>query len=366
MEYHQVAVPNPRLSLVMIVKNESRCLARCLQSVEGIADEIAVTDTGSTDDTIKIARQFGATISNFDWIGDFAAARNFAMARSLGEWILILDADEWLGENLAKEIPAFVRGKPAVGRVKQVSDFRRNNHTFRAQCFVPRVFPRGAFYEGRIHEQLISPLPRALLRGELWHDGYLEIQKKGDRNMKLLAAELERDPDNVYFLFQMAIEHNAIGQPEKAFGCLQKAFARVKPGDPTAPSIAVELLYTIIALKEFEAGIGVVARAEEYLGDYPDFFLVRGLFFMNLIRSNPAKYVSDLPKIEQSFQRCLELGEEQKRRSVHGSGTFLASYNLGVFYQAFGNLARARRCFEDSAALGYEPAAALLEKMQPQ
>jgi glycosyltransferase involved in cell wall biosynthesis len=349
--------------MVMIVKNESRCLARCLQSVKAIADEITVTDTGSTDDSTKIARQFGAKISNFDWIGDFSAARNFAIAQSDGDWIFILDADEWVDEKLAREIPAFVRGQPAVGRVKQVSDFRRNNHVFRAQCFVPRLFPRGAHYEGRIHEQLISPLPRALLCGELRHDGYLEIQKKGDRNMKLLAAELERDPDNVYFLFQTAIEHNALGQPEKALGCLQKAFALVKPADPNAPNIAVELLYTIIALKEFEAGLGAVARAEKYLGDYPDFFLVRGLFFMNLIRSNPAKHVSELPKIEQSFQRCLELGEEEKRRSVRGSGTFLASYNLGVFYQAFGNIAAARRCFEDAAGLGYEPAAALLKKI---
>jgi tetratricopeptide (TPR) repeat protein len=181
--------------------------------------------------------------------------------------------------------------------------------------------------------------------------------------MKLLLAELERDPDNVYFLFQLASEYNAIGQPEKAFGCLQKAFARVKPGDPSAPNIAVDFLYAIMAMKKLEAGIEVVARAEKYLGDFPDFFLVRGLFFMELIRSNPAKYVSELPRIEQSFQRCLALGEDERRRSVHGAGTFLANYNLGVFYQAFGNIAGARRCFESAAAQGYEPAAALLKKI---
>lgn len=347
----------------MIVKNESRCLARCLLSVKGIADEMVIADTGSTDDTTKIAREFGARISNFDWVDDFAAARNFAIHQTTGDWILVLDADEWVGENLAKEIPAFGRGNPAVGWVKQVSGFRRNNQTFRAQCMTPRLFPRGAHYEGRIHEQLISPLPRANLRGELWHDGYLEIHKKGDRNMKLLLVELERDPDNVYFLFQLAAEHNAIGQPEKAFGCLQKAFARVKPGDALAPNITVDFLYTIIALKKLEAGIEVVARAEKYLGDFPDFFLVRGLFFMDLIRSNPAKYVSELPRIEQSFRRCLALGEDERRRSVHGSGTFLANYNLGVFYQAFGNIAGARRCLESAAAQGYEPAAALLKKI---
>src|SRR5208337_1818599 len=138
-------------------------------------------------------------------------------------------------------------------------------------------------------------------RGELWHDGYLERQK-ADRNMKLLAAELEREPGNVYFLFQLALEHNSLGQPEEAFGCLQRAFARVQPGDPSAPNIAVDYLYAMMALKKFEAGREVVAWAEKYLGDFPDFFLARGLFFMNLIRSNPAKYASELPKIEESFQ----------------------------------------------------------------
>jgi glycosyltransferase involved in cell wall biosynthesis len=351
------------LSLAMIVKNESRCLARCLQSVKGIADEIVIADTGSTDETMSIAREFGAKILNFAWVSDFAAARNFGLDQTAGEWVLVLDADEWLSEKLGKEILLFVRGKPMVGLVKQVNDFRRNRQTFRSQCFVPRLFPCGARYEGRIHEQLISPFPRAHLGGELWHDGYLEIQNRTERNVSLLTAELERDPDSAYFLFQLAKEHNSIGHPEKAHGCLQKAFARVKPGDPLAPNIAVDFLYTIMELKKFEEGIAVVATAEEHLGDFPDFFLVRGLFFMNLVRSNPAKYIAELPKIEQSFRRCLALGEEERGRSVLGSGTFLASYNLGVFYYVFGNIEGARCCFEDSSAQGYQPAAALLKKI---
>lgn len=361
---------NPKLSLAMIVKNESRCLGRCLQSVRGVVDEIVVADTGSTDDTIKIAREFGAKISNFEWVDDFAAARNFALRQAAGDWILVLDADEWADETLAGEISAFVRGKPAAGMLKVVSDFRRHNQLLRSQCFIARLCPRGAHFAGRIHEQLIAPLPRARLRGDLWHDGYLE-NRKSARNMRLLEAELERDPGNVYYLFQLAVEHNAMGWPEKAFGCLQEAFARVKPGDPAAPNITVDFLYTIIDLKRFEEGLEVIAKGEKQLGGFPDFYLVRGLFFMNLIRSNPAKYVSELPKIEQSFRQCLALGEVPARegeaafagRSVRGSGTFLASYNLGVFYQVFGNAAGARACFEVAAAQGYDPAAALLEKM---
>ncbi len=348
----------------MIVKNEARCLARCLASVKGFVNEIVIADTGSTDDTPRIAREAGAKISRFDWVDDFAAARNFVIDQTAGDWILVLDADEWVSETLAKEIPLFARGEPAVGQLKIVSEFRRNNQTLFSQCFIPRLFPRGARFQGRIHEQLVSSLPRARLSGDLRHDGYLAGNKAG-RNMRLLAAELAREPDNVYFLLQLAAEHNAAGLPEKAFGLLQKAFVRVKPDQPSAANIAVDLLYTILELKEFEAGIEVVARAEKYLGDFPDFFLVRGLFFMNLIRSNPAKYVSELPKIEQSFQRCLALGEAKNPgRSVRGAGAFLAHYNLGVYYHAFGNIPAARHCLECSAAQGYQPAAVLLKQMQ--
>jgi glycosyltransferase involved in cell wall biosynthesis len=362
LDYCEVAAPNPKLSLAMIVKNEARCLARCLESVKGIVDEMVIADTGSTDETIEIARKFCATVVNFEWIGDFAAARNFAVDRTAGDWILALDADEWASDGLAKEIAGFVRGKPAIGRLKIVSDFRRNKQAFRSQCYVSRLFPRGAHFEGRIHEQLISPLPREHLRGDLWHDGYLE-KTKGDRNLRLLSAELERAPGNAYLLFQLALEYNTVGQPEKAFDCLHKAFTLMKPEEPSAPNIVVDLLYTILELKKLELGVEVVAQGEKYLGDFPDFFLVRGLFFMNLVRSNPAKYVSELPKIEESFRRCLALGESEKYKSVRGAGTFLANYNLGVFYQVFGKIPEARRCFEAAAAQGHEPAIIQLRKV---
>ena len=353
----------PQLSLAMIVKNEARCLARCLRSVQAIVDEIVVVDTGSTDGTVEIAKSFNAKISHFDWVNDFSAARNFSLDQAGGDWVFVLDADEFASEALAKEIREFIQAKPAVGRLKIVSDFRRHGQTLRSQSFVSRLFPRGARFEGRIHEQIVSALPRLNLRGELGHDGYLETQKS-DRNIKLLLAELEHQPDNSYLLHQLALEYTSLDQTENAFHCLQKSFAGIKNDDLFAPNVVVDLLYAAMALKKFDAGIEVMAKAEKFLGDFPDFYLVRGLFYMNLIRSNAAKYASELPKIEQSFQRCLALGETDKYKSVRGSGTFLANYNLGVFYHAFGNAKGAKYYFELAAAQGYEPAAAMLKKLK--
>ncbi len=348
----------------MIVKNEARCLARCLRSVMNIADEIVVVDTGSTDSTVRIAEEFNATVARFGWINDFSAARNFALGKTTGDWILVLDADEFATEALALEIQKFVQGPPVIGRLKIVSGFQFNGQIQRSQSFVSRLFPRGAQFAGRIHEQVVSSLPRVNLRGELSHDGYLETGKS-DRNVKLLLAELKREPGNAYFLFQLALEYASLDEPDKSFQCLQKALARMQPGDPFAPNIVVDFLYAAIALKKFTAGLEVIASAGNRLDDFPDFHHVCGLFYMNLVRSDAAAYIGEVPKIEQSFRRCLALGETDKYKSVHGTGTFLANYNLGVFHHVLDNQAEAQHCFQSAAQQGYAPAEAMLRKLKP-
>ncbi len=355
---------NPTLSLAMIVKNESRCLARCLRSIRPVVDEIVIADTGSTDGTMEIAREFGAKISRFDWVNDFSAARNFALNQTVGEWLLVLDADEFASEPLAAEIREFIKKKLAIGRLKVVSDFHRHGQKLQSQSFVSRLFPRGAHFQGRIHEQIVSSLPRVNLQGELWHDGYLETQKSG-RNIKLLQTELEHDPDNSHLLYQLAIEYTSLDQPENAFPILHRSFAGLNYNEPFAPNVVVDLIYAAMALKKFDAGAEAIGKTGKLFEDFPDFHLACGLFYMNLIRSNAAKHIGQLPKIEQSFRRCLTLGESDTYKSVRGSGTFLAQYNLGLFYHAFGNLNGAQQCFTAAAAHGYEPAVAMLKKFKP-
>ncbi len=315
----------------MIVKNEARCLARCLRSVRAVVDEIIVADTGSTDDTVKIAGDFGAKVVRFDWINDFAAARNSALAQATGHWILVLDADEQASEPLAREIRAFIQGPPQIGRLKIVSDFRHHGQTLRSRTFVSRLFPRGARFEGRIHEQIASPLPRVNLSGELRHDGYLETAKS-ERNLGLLQAELARDPHSAYLHYQLALEFTSLGRPQEALACLQQARAAMQRSDPIAPNVIVDLLYALMELKEFAAGLEVIRAAETWLADFPDFHHACGLFYMKYVGSNPARNIADLPKIELSFRRSLALGETDKYKSVLGTGSFLANYNLGVFY----------------------------------
>src|SRR5271157_5579072 len=97
------------VSLTMIVRDEEANLPHCLSSVSGLFDEIVVVDTGSTDRTREIAREFGARVFDFVWVNDFAAARNAALARAKGDYAFWLDADDVLDPPTASEAPGAAR-----------------------------------------------------------------------------------------------------------------------------------------------------------------------------------------------------------------------------------------------------------------
>ena len=86
------------ISLCMIVKNEEAVLARCLDSLRGLMDEIIIVDTGSTDNTKEIALKYTDKVYDFSWCDDFAAARNFSFSKATMEYIYAPDADEVLDE----------------------------------------------------------------------------------------------------------------------------------------------------------------------------------------------------------------------------------------------------------------------------
>jgi glycosyltransferase involved in cell wall biosynthesis len=98
-----------KLSLCTIVKNEEKSLPSCLASVKDVVDEIIVLDTGSTDKTVEIAQQARAKVYHFPWGDDFAAARNEALKYVQGEWVLVLDADEVLTEEIVPQLKQVIQ-----------------------------------------------------------------------------------------------------------------------------------------------------------------------------------------------------------------------------------------------------------------
>src|SRR5690606_5434894 len=198
----------PTIALVMIVKNGAATLARCLSSVQGHVDELIVLDTGSTDDTVAVARRFGARVHHFDWVDDFSAARNAALDHSAADWNLILDADNWLesGHEQLRRLGS----APFLGQVAILNRFVQGGEVRQATEWTTRVLPKGVRYVGRIHEQAANPgnLPRKRLDIRVGHDGYMPegLEAKKGRNEALLRVALAEVPEDPYLLYQLGKE----------------------------------------------------------------------------------------------------------------------------------------------------------------
>lgn len=344
------------LSLVMIVKNEERHLSRCLQSAKDIVDEMVIVDTGSTDRTKEIAYAFGARVFDFEWISDFSAARNYAIEKSTSDWNLVLDADEYIMNDCGSKIRTFIeKNERVIGRIKRIDEFIQDGEKRYAQSYLSRLLPKGVKYVGRVHEQVESDLPRENLDIEVYHDGYVYTDKT-DRNIKLLLLELERDPLNDYVLYQIGKQYKLRQQLRKAELYFEKSYYLVPLKSWYRHSLIIDYLYTIIGNKSFEKGLQLIETERGRFADSPDFHFACGLFYMDLIFSDVNKYIHLFPLIEQAFLRCLEIGDTDKYDSVKGTGSFLASYNLGVFHEVLGNMNKAISFYQEAASQQYEKA----------
>lgn len=352
------------ISLVMIVKNESSKLPRCLESISGIVDEIVVVDTGSIDDTVKIAKSYDAKIFEYKWNDNFAEARNFSLQQSTGDWNLVLDADEYIINNCKDSIREFTSGNQAIGRIRRIDKFQQNGEIKHAQAFISRLIPKGVYYKGRIHEQIESHLPTVNIAVEVYHDGYFDNPAvKSDRNIYLLLLELQESPNDPYFLFQIAQEYKIAGEYLAAKEYFKKCYPLLSEHDGIRSKAIVEYLYNVLATGDFELGLELIHKEQNNLADYPDFHFVSGLLYMELIFNNIEKYIHLFSLIEKEFLTCLSLGDDCSRDSVLGTGSFLASYNVGVFYETLGDTAKAKKYYQNSAEHQYARAVERLRNL---
>lgn len=183
----------------MIVRNESALLARCLKSIRPVADQIVVVDTGSEDDTIAIARSFGAEVVSAPWRNDFAWARNISLDHAACAWVLWLDADDVVpAESLPKLIDL---KKTTPDRVYGFTIRNERPGNTGSEFVQARMFPNlsGIRFDGTIHEQMMQS---ALLMGlalekndiVVEHHGYADpeiLKRKAQRNIELLLGKYD-------------------------------------------------------------------------------------------------------------------------------------------------------------------------------
>lgn len=190
------------LSVAIIACNEAHRIARCLQSV-AFADQVVVLDSGSTDDTVAIARGLGADVEvTPDWPG-FGPQKNRALARCRYRWVLSIDADEQVSDALAAEILRVLRAAPAEATV--AGYWLRRSSRYCGQVIrhglwgndrVLRLFERqrGRFTDARVHESLVCDGETRVLEGILVHDSVdsPEDARSKARRYAFLGAEALR------------------------------------------------------------------------------------------------------------------------------------------------------------------------------
>lgn len=203
-----------KLSACLIVKNEERNIKRCIESFKTVVDEIIVVDTGSEDTTIEIAKKLGGKIYHYKWENDFSKARNYALDKATGDWIIFLDADEYFYENKANNIRKIIRqipnGKINAVLTRHVNIDACNNRIKNTEIKV-RIFKnnKNIRYAGKIHENVNNngkALNAIAVAGdilEIYHVGYSSdiIIRKSKRNLELLLDSLRHSRDPMIFFY---------------------------------------------------------------------------------------------------------------------------------------------------------------------
>ena len=192
-----------KLSAVLIVKNEEKHLDKCLQSIKGV-DEIIIADTGSTDGTVAIARKYTDKIFlNYKWNDNFAEARNYALSKARGEWIISIDADEWLETPIDK-----VREWIEKYADKKLVDVNLRANGSRETNRFPRIFKRcpEVFWKGKAHNYLslneVNPTDIVIV----YSYSYAH-QLDPDRTLRILKKAVAEEPELSREKFYLAREY---------------------------------------------------------------------------------------------------------------------------------------------------------------
>jgi tetratricopeptide (TPR) repeat protein len=271
------------VAAALIIRNEERFLAGCLQSLRGHVDEIVAVDTGSEDASIDILRNAGAVVLHRTWDQNFAAARNDGLDAVTCDWVLYIDADERLhlprggavADYLdASAIAANVRFRPKTGYTRY-----RETRLFRND--------RRLRFAGRIHETIVPVLREISVRHnlpiiqsevEIDHLGYDGDQsEKHARNLPLLQAAVRTNPDRVYYWYHLAETLVALGRTEEALDAAREGLASAER-DPTEKQRAdASVIIQTIARLELERGQNPLPLIESGLARVPDDY---GLLFL--------------------------------------------------------------------------------------
>ena len=224
------------ISACVIAKNEAAVIGRCINSVKRIADEIILVDTGSTDDTVRIAEGLGARVFFREWDNDFSAAKNHALNQVRGDWVIFLDADEYFVEDSELKLPFYIKNAKTKAFMCMMRHIDAEGSVM-AQNYSLRVFKNSPDirYKGIVHERLFdgdSEIKFNLLKDVIiHHTGYTKanLAEKDARNYELIMKMEKAGHRDQFTSYYLAMHFFQKGDYQKAYHYTNefKKFARL-------------------------------------------------------------------------------------------------------------------------------------------
>ncbi|WP_102028708.1 tetratricopeptide repeat-containing glycosyltransferase family 2 protein [Salirhabdus sp. Marseille-P4669] len=280
---------NPFISLCMIVKNEENVIDRCLKSVSHLVDEIIVVDTGSTDNTKEIVSKYTNNLYDYTWKDDFSDARNYAASKAKADWILVLDADEYVEEE---NFRSFIEQLKADGNqydtyYAKIINFTGSIGESLVQNYHDRIYRNNGeiIYYRSIHEQFknINDTPIRNKKSNLivFHSGYLnktmDEKNKIERNHELIDKEMEKGSNQGFDFFNFGNEYYSLGEIEKALDAYLEAYKRkIGLEYSWVPTTLVQIILCLVHLKRYNDALNVIRDAEQIYETAPEFPYLKG------------------------------------------------------------------------------------------
>lgn len=285
------------ISLCMIAKNEEEFLAQCLDSVEGLVDEIILVDAGSEDRTVDIARRYGARVFHRPWDGSFANARNAALREARGKWILVLDADEAIYPGQQESIRGLAEKAEIRWYYFKTASFESESCSNAVENLNLRLFPNSGAYVYRrdIHESLEAEgekPPAAVLAGtRVAHYGYLRrvfsAKKKYQRNIDAILAALEQDPEDHFQQFNLASTYYAAEQFDKAVEAYER-FQAICPDHQMLSAYTLKAI-SLLCLGNAARAVETIEQLLAITTRFPDAYFILGSAYYRLGRLDEAE-----------------------------------------------------------------------------
>jgi len=289
------------LSLCMITRNEGHRLARCLSSVRNYVDEIVLVDTGSSDQTVALARQWGAKVSHYTWDDDFSKARNQSLELAAGDWVFFMDGDEELVPGSGEILQKTVRQNEYEAFFVQVINTTETNSSLKLPSI--RLFRNRSCYrfQGRIHEQIIPSImehsPQASIgqsEVEILHHGYnaneANIPAKSRRNLNILESYPDQHKDSFYY-YNLGSEYLRAGQREKALSCFERSVQQTPPRQGFAPMLVKKTVITLMELRKYKEAIRQLGYYQTIYPDFNDLLMLEAVCYLNIGRFSQAAHI---------------------------------------------------------------------------